>query len=147
MCFNVKSSTFYFHIKTKILADFQICISVCTFKLTCYQNSIDLVLVKTCISNWDIRIKNCDSNWIEYQCRLSKLALLSSVFSQTVSFSCLDIFVSEICSAKWSVSVILVRWLVFPKLSVLKTLFSMKCLLFDTPSTNRGLLFFFTWNP
>ena len=27
-CFNVKSSTYYFHMKTKILADFQICISV-----------------------------------------------------------------------------------------------------------------------
>ena len=27
-CFNVKSSTYYFHLKTKILADFQICISV-----------------------------------------------------------------------------------------------------------------------
>ena len=26
-CFNVKSSTYYFHMKTKILADFQICIS------------------------------------------------------------------------------------------------------------------------
>ena len=28
MCFNVKSSTYYFHMKTKILADFKICISV-----------------------------------------------------------------------------------------------------------------------
>ena len=27
-CFNVKSSTYYFHVKTKILADFQICINV-----------------------------------------------------------------------------------------------------------------------
>ena len=27
-CFNVKSSTYYFHMKTKILADFQICITV-----------------------------------------------------------------------------------------------------------------------
>ena len=27
-CFNVKSSTYYFHMKKKILADFQICISV-----------------------------------------------------------------------------------------------------------------------
>ena len=27
-CFNVKSSTYYFHVKTKILADFQFCISV-----------------------------------------------------------------------------------------------------------------------
>ena len=27
-CFNMKSSTYYFHKKTKILADFQICISV-----------------------------------------------------------------------------------------------------------------------
>ena len=27
-CFNVKSSTYYFHIKTKILADFLICIIV-----------------------------------------------------------------------------------------------------------------------
>ena len=27
-CSNVKSSTYYFHIKTKILADFQICVSV-----------------------------------------------------------------------------------------------------------------------
>ena len=27
-CFNVKSPTYYFHVKTKILADFQICISV-----------------------------------------------------------------------------------------------------------------------
>ena len=27
-CFDVKSSTSYFHVKTKILADFQICISV-----------------------------------------------------------------------------------------------------------------------
>ena len=27
-CFNVKSSTYYFHIKTKILADFQICNTV-----------------------------------------------------------------------------------------------------------------------
>ena len=27
-CFNVKSSTYYFHMKMKILADFQICISV-----------------------------------------------------------------------------------------------------------------------
>ena len=26
-CFNVKSSTYYFYMKTKILADFQICIS------------------------------------------------------------------------------------------------------------------------
>ena len=26
-CFNVKSSTFHFHMKTKTLADFQICIS------------------------------------------------------------------------------------------------------------------------
>ena len=26
--FNVKSSAYYFHMKTKILADFQICISV-----------------------------------------------------------------------------------------------------------------------
>ena len=28
MCFNVKSSTYYFHIKMKILTDFQICINV-----------------------------------------------------------------------------------------------------------------------
>ena len=27
-CFNVKLSTYYFHIKMKILADFQICISL-----------------------------------------------------------------------------------------------------------------------
>ena len=27
-CFNVKSSTYYFHVKTKILEHFQICISV-----------------------------------------------------------------------------------------------------------------------
>ena len=27
-CFNVKSSTYYFHMKTKILTNFQICISV-----------------------------------------------------------------------------------------------------------------------
>ena len=27
-CFNVKSSTYYFHMKTKILVDFQICLSV-----------------------------------------------------------------------------------------------------------------------
>ena len=27
-CFNLKSSTYYFHMNTKILADFQICISV-----------------------------------------------------------------------------------------------------------------------
>ena len=27
-CFNVKSSTYYFHMKMKIQADFQICISV-----------------------------------------------------------------------------------------------------------------------
>ena len=27
-CFNEKSSTHYFHVKTKILPDFQICISV-----------------------------------------------------------------------------------------------------------------------
>ena len=27
-CFKVKSSTYYFHMKTKILADFQACISV-----------------------------------------------------------------------------------------------------------------------
>ena len=27
-CFNVKSLTFYFHMKTKTLADFQICISL-----------------------------------------------------------------------------------------------------------------------
>ena len=27
-CFNVKFSTYYFHMKTKILADIQICISV-----------------------------------------------------------------------------------------------------------------------
>ena len=26
--FNVKSSTYYFHMKTKILADFQVCINV-----------------------------------------------------------------------------------------------------------------------
>ena len=28
MCFNVKSSTYYFHIMMKILTDFQICINV-----------------------------------------------------------------------------------------------------------------------
>ena len=28
ICFNVKSSTYYFHTKTKILAGFQICIGV-----------------------------------------------------------------------------------------------------------------------
>ena len=28
MCFNTKSSTYYFHMKTKLLTDFQICISV-----------------------------------------------------------------------------------------------------------------------
>ena len=27
MCFNVKSSTYYFHVKAKVLAHFQICIS------------------------------------------------------------------------------------------------------------------------
>ena len=27
-CFNMKSSTHYFHLKTKALADFQICISI-----------------------------------------------------------------------------------------------------------------------
>ena len=27
-CFNVKSSAYYFHVKTKISADFQICVSV-----------------------------------------------------------------------------------------------------------------------
>ena len=27
-CFNVESSAYYFHMKTKILEDFQICISV-----------------------------------------------------------------------------------------------------------------------
>ena len=28
VCFNVKSPTYYFYVRTKILADFQICISV-----------------------------------------------------------------------------------------------------------------------
>ena len=42
-CFTVKPSTYYFHMKTKILADFQICISVtlkdcriCYFLNFCY---------------------------------------------------------------------------------------------------------------
>ena len=32
-CFNVKSLAYYFHVKTKLLTDFQICIGVNTFKL------------------------------------------------------------------------------------------------------------------
>ena len=28
ICFNLKSLTYYFHMKTKIVADFQVCISV-----------------------------------------------------------------------------------------------------------------------
>ena len=48
-CFNVKPSTNYFHMKTKIFADFQICISVplgkcdpkkhCQFKLKLYTQT------------------------------------------------------------------------------------------------------------
>ena len=38
-CFNLKSSTYYFHIKTKISADFQICISV-PLKITVWKTSI-----------------------------------------------------------------------------------------------------------
>ena len=35
-CFNVKSSAYYFHLKTKALADFQICISVPFIRLMTY---------------------------------------------------------------------------------------------------------------
>ena len=42
-CFNVKPSTYYFHMKMKILADFQICISVTLTYLASFSviNKVD----------------------------------------------------------------------------------------------------------
>ena len=42
-CFDVKSSTYYFHMKTKILADFQICIN---FPLRYISNDLSVQLAK-----------------------------------------------------------------------------------------------------
>ena len=43
--FKVKSSTYYFHLKTKILADFQTCISLTlSVEVTEQSKSIDLFL-------------------------------------------------------------------------------------------------------
>ena len=39
-CFNVKSSTYYFHVKTKILPGFQICISV-PWRLLWYKSVLN----------------------------------------------------------------------------------------------------------
>ena len=41
-CFNVKSSTYYFHMKKKILVDFQISISVPYQKLLKLDNQITI---------------------------------------------------------------------------------------------------------
>ena len=45
-CLNVKSSTYHFHLKTKILADFQICISVplICFTLACWIHGNPIVI-------------------------------------------------------------------------------------------------------
>ena len=55
-CFNVKSSIYYFHMKTKILADFQICISVplkyppfhgiCFFNIFSFLNLVRYIFSK-----------------------------------------------------------------------------------------------------
>ena len=45
-CFNLKSSTYYFHMKTVILADFQICISV-PFKKKKMCNVSNCMMTKT----------------------------------------------------------------------------------------------------
>ena len=37
-CFNLKFSTYYFHMKTKILSDFQICISASLSSLHCVES-------------------------------------------------------------------------------------------------------------
>ena len=41
--FNVKSSTYYFHMKMKILADFKICISVPLMKAVFQAHSVRLL--------------------------------------------------------------------------------------------------------
>ena len=42
MCFNVKSSTYYFHMKTKMLSDVQICVPLkvvsATLLLVCFSS-------------------------------------------------------------------------------------------------------------
>ena len=40
MYFNVKSSTYYFHMKTKTLADFEMCISVPLILATAYSHKL-----------------------------------------------------------------------------------------------------------
>ena len=60
-CFNVTSSTYYFHMKTEILADFQICISV---PLTTFS----YIFVKSNIVNvWQGRKYVCGNNWLQKQ--------------------------------------------------------------------------------
>ena len=62
-CFNVKCSTYYFHLKTKILADFQICISA---PLTVPRriNSRDLISKRFCCYwiHWAIHQDNFKHN-------------------------------------------------------------------------------------
>ena len=55
-CFSVKSSTNYFHMKTKILVDFQICISV-PFKAFSKSNTFFSVQPPWCLT----------SSWVELQ--------------------------------------------------------------------------------
>ena len=50
-CFNMKSSTYYFHMKAKILADFQICISVPLMFLFQFKN-LQQFLKHPLISRW-----------------------------------------------------------------------------------------------
>ena len=62
-CFNVKSSTYYFHMKTKILADFQIYINVPLSKIKIYfflvenYSEVTMLYIERALSR-QIKIKN-----------------------------------------------------------------------------------------
>ena len=59
-CFNVKSSTNYFHMKTKILVDFQIWISV-PLKKKAYRNS-RLTFLKNCFRH--LKLYSNPPSWL-----------------------------------------------------------------------------------
>ena len=104
-CFNLKSSTYYFHMKTKILADFQICICVplnfsLNFNFSCFDhnsnNNITLTEngKSTCRKTTIIRsnslemllakgvLKKCRKFTGEYPCRsVISIKLLAWVLS------------------------------------------------------------------
>ena len=95
-CFIVKSSTYYFHMKTKILADFQICISVpfkCSFSVwrkyfqmnsIIFIRSLTELIDMSCLLS-KVKLRNIENFLIKYLWSLlTSLVLKSLLYIQVI---------------------------------------------------------------